>query len=155
MKTILSDQLLEQVISALAKGENFDYSDENTQVHVAPNGVSITYKSSIKRDDKDVKVNRFLSFCEELDDELFIEICESFEAGELEKLQHDLDTDNYEHSIQVFTQRAKEIAASKLEQIINEADIEIKINEKIIKEAQDAIEDLHARLDEAYSKYTL
>ena len=155
MKTILSDQLLKQVISALAKGENFEYSDENTQVHVAPNGVSITYKSSTKRDDKDVKVNRFLAFCENLDDEVFIETCESFKAGELEKLQNDLDTDNYEHSIQVFTQRAQEIAASKLEQFINEADAEIKINEKIIKEAQDVIEDLHARLDEAYSKYSL
>lgn len=155
MKAILSEQLLEQVISALAKGENFDYSDENTQVHVAPNGVCITYKSPTKRDDKDVKVNRFLAFCEELDNEVFIETCESFEAGELEKLQNDLDTDNYENSIHVFTQRAHEIAASKLEQIINEADIEIKINERIIKEAQDAIEDLHARLDEAYSKYTL
>lgn len=155
MKTILSDKLLKQVISALANGENFEYSDENTQVHVAPNGVSITYKSSTKRDDKDVKVNRFLTFCEELDDEVFIETCESFEAGELKKLQDDLDTDNYENSIHVFTQRAHEIAASKLEQIINEADIEIKINEKIIKDAQDAIEDLHVILDEAYSKYTL
>lgn len=155
MKTILSDQLLEQVISALAKGENFEYSDENTQVHVAPNGVSITYKSFSKRDEKDIKVNRFLAFCEDLDDEVFIETCESFEAGELEKLQNDLDTDNYENSIKVFTQRAQEIAASKLEQIINEADAEIKINERIIKEAQDAIEDLHNRLDEAYSKYSL
>lgn len=155
MKGILSDQLLEQVISALANGENFEYADENTQVHVAPNGVSITYKSSTKRDDKDVKVNQFLTFCEELDDEVFIETCESFEAGELEKLQSDLDTDNYERSIQVFTQRGQEIAASKLEQIINEADIEIKINERIIKEAQAAIEDLHSRLDEAYAKYSL
>ena len=38
--------------------------------------------------------------------------------------------------------------------LINSA-IKMKINERIIKEAQEAIEDLHARLDEAYSKYTL
>ena len=155
MKTILSEQLLKQVISALAKGENFEYTDGNTHVHVAPNGVSITYKSTRKRDDKDVKVNRFLDFCERLDDEVFIETCESFKAGELEKLQNDLDTDSYENSIQIFTQRAQEIAASKLEQIITEADTAIKINEQIIQEAQNAIEDLHVRLDEAYTKYSL
>lgn len=151
MKEILSDKMLHEIFKALEKGEQFEYSDANTQISINPNGISIQYKSSVNTRE----IEDFLRYCDQLNDDLFVEVCESFEEAELETLQKELDTDNYKHTIEVFTQRVKEIANSRLTEIINAADAEIKRQEQIITDARQAIEDIHRELDEAHAKYSI
>jgi hypothetical protein len=155
MKEILTDEMLQEIISALQKGETYNYANENTAIQVSPNGISINYKSTPKRINKDAEVTKFLDFCDSIHDDLFVEICESFEDGELDQLQKNLDTDNYRETINIFTARAREIADSRLAEIINEADAEINRQEFIIQNAKDIIKEIHASLDEALAKYSI
>lgn len=151
MREILTDRMLHEIFKALEKGEQYEYSDANTQISINPHGISIQYKSST--DTREVE--DFLRYCDRLDDELFIEVCESFEADELSKLQDQLDTPSYKETISTFTQRVKEIAHSRLTEIINAADAEIKRQEQIMADARQAIEEIHKELDSANAKYNV
>lgn len=151
MKEILSDKMLHELFVALEKGEPFEYSDANTQISTTPNGISIQYKNTV--DTKEIE--QFLKYCDNLDDDLFIEVTETFSEEELIKLQNDLDTENYRNTISVFTARVKEVANNKLAEIINEADSEIKHQEQIISNAHLVIEEIHRELDEANRKYNV
>ena len=151
MKEILSDKMLHELFVALEKGEPFEYSDANTQISITPNGISIQYKNTV--DTKEIE--QFLKYCDNLDDDLFIEVTETFSEEELVKLQNDLDTENYRNTIAVFTSRIKEVANNKLAEIIMEADAEIKRQEQIISNAHLVIEEIHRELDEANKKYNV
>ena len=151
MREILTDKMLHEIFVALQKGEQYEYSDANTQISINPHGISIQYKA----DKSTREIEDYLRYCDSLHDDLFVEVCESFEAHELEKLQDQLDTADYKNTIEVFTQRVKEIAHSRLTEIINEADVEIRHQEQIIKDARQAIEDIHRQLDEAHAKYNV
>ena len=155
MKEIFTEQMLQEIFSALEKGETFNYSDDNTSLSVSPNGLSLQFKSVSKKTVKDKEVAEFLNFCDNLHDDLFTEVCETFENAELDKLQNDLDTDNYRNTIKVFSTRVGEVANNRLTEIINAADAEICRQEKVIKNAQAIIDDIHAELDRAYDKYAI
>ena len=155
MNEIFTEQMLQEIFSALEKGETYGYSDGNTVVEISPNSISIRYNSIPKRTNKDAEVAKFLNFCDNLNDDLFSETCESFTDGELDALQEALDTDNYRTTIEVFTTRVREIANNKLAEIVNEADVEIRHQEEIIRNAQAIIDDIHKTLDEAHAKYTI
>ena len=151
MKEILSDKMLHELFVALEKGEPFEYSDANTQISITPNGISIQYTNTV--DTKEIE--QFLKYCDNLDDDLFIEVTETFSEEELVKLQNDLDTENYRNTISVFTSRIKEVANNKLAEIIMEADAEIKHQEQIISNAHLVIEEIHKELEEANRKYNV
>lgn len=155
MKEIFTEQMLQEIFSALEKGETYGYSDGNTALEISPNSISIRYNSMPKRTNKDAEITKFLNFCDNLDDDLFSETCESFTDGELDALQEALDTDNYRHTIKVFTTRAREIANNRLAELVNDADVEIRHQEEIIRNAQAVIDDIHKTLDEAHAKYTI
>ena len=155
MKEIFTEQMLQEIFSALEKGETYGYSDGNTAVEISPNSISIRYNSMPKRTNKDAEITKFLNFCDNLNDDLFSETCESFTDGELDALQEALDTDNYRNTIKVFTTRAREIANNRLAELVNEADVEIRHQEEIIRNAQAVIDDIHKTLDEAHDKYTI
>lgn len=151
MREILTDKMLHEIFTALEKGEAFEYSDDNTQISINPNGISIQYKSSAR----DVEIEDFLQYCNNIDDDLFIEVCESFPENELEELQKQLDTPKYQKTIKSFKHRVKEVANNKLTEIINASDSELVRLENIIQEAQKAIEAIHKELDEAHAKYSI
>ena len=155
MKEIFTEQMLQEIFSALEKGETYGYSDANTSVEISPNTISIRYNSMPKRTNKDAEITKFLNFCDNLNDDLFSETCESFTDGELDALQEALDTDNYRNTIKVFTTRVKEIANNRLTEIVNDADVEIRHQEEVIRNAQAVIDDIHKTLDEAHAKYTI
>lgn len=150
----LSDKMIHEIFDALSKGESYGYSDGNSSIEVSPYGVKIHYNNRPKQDTRKKEVEEFLVFVDRLDDELFVDICESFSEKELMNLQTALDTDNYKYSIETFVTRAREIAGSKLAEVINDADAEIRHQEEVIRNAQSIIKDIHTTLDEAYSKYT-
>lgn len=151
MKELLSDTLLHEMYEALSKGESFNYADANTMISVSPNGISIQYQTSVDTKQRD----RFIDYCNNLDDDLFVEVCDTFEEGELDNLQKMLDTNKYEVAINTFVNRVKEVASSKLSKVINEADVEIKRQEQIIAQANLAIEEIHKELEEAHKKYSV
>lgn len=153
MKEILTPQMLQEIFSALEKGEAYNYSDANTSVQITPNSLSIKYSSVSDTHDEDVTL--FLNFCDALNDDLFVETCESFEEGELKKLQEDLDTPNYKNTINVFTERVREIANNRLNQIINEAEAEISRRKQVILDCEETIKSLKEEVNEAIKKYSL
>lgn len=155
MKEMFTEKMLQEIFTALENGETYGYSDGNTAVEISPNSISIRYNSMPKRTNKDAEVAKFLNFCDNLNDDLFSETCESFTDGELEALQEALDTDNYRNTIEVFTTRVREIANNRLAEIVNDADVEIRHQEEIIRNAQAVIDDIHKTLDEAHAKYTI
>ena len=151
MKEILTDKMLHEIFTALEKGEAFEYSDDNTQITISPNGISIQYQSN----SSEREVEDFLNYCDNLDDELFIEVCESFEETELNELQHQLDTENYKNTIEVFTGRVKEIANNHLAEITNAANAELQRLEQVIADARNSISEIHKEIDEANAKYSV
>lgn len=155
MKDIFTEQMLQEIFSALEKGETYGYSDGNTAVEISPNSISIRYNSVPKRTNKDAEVTKFLNFCDSLNDDLFVEVCETFSNEELTRLQNNLDTDEYQETIKIFSTRVGEVAHNRLTEICNAADSEIRRQEMIIENAKKAIEDIHKELDEAHAKYAL
>ena len=155
MNEILTDKMLQEIFTALQNGETYGYSDGNMTVEVSPNGISIQYNSVPKVDIKEKEITEFLKFCDSIHEDLFVEVCETFTAGELAQLQNDLDTDNYRNTIKVFSSRIGEVANSRLTEIMNDADAEIRRQEKVIKNAQAIINDIHSELDAAYAKYRI
>lgn len=151
MREILTDQMLHDMFTALERGETYEYQDKNMQISINPQGISIQYQNT--EDTKEVQ--DFLHYCDKLDDDLFIEVCESFNESELDALQKNLDTDNYKETINIFKTRVQEIAQNRLAEIINEADAEIKAQERIIAEAHQIIEAIHKDLEEATKKYNV
>lgn len=155
MKELLSDTLLHEMYEALSKGESFNYADANTMISISPNGISIQYQTKVDTKQDIDKRDKFIDYCNHLDDDLFVEVCNTFEEGELDNLQQMLDTNKYEVAIDTFVNRVKEVASSKLTKVINEADVELKRQEQIITQANLAIEEIHKELEEAHKKYSV
>lgn len=154
MKGILSKDVFEQMFKAISNGEVFTHKDANTEISVGPNGISIQYKSTPVTNSKDKEVNAFFDYCNNLDDDFFVEVCETFAEGELEFLQNQLDTDDYKKTINIFTSRIKEVGNKKLSEIINAYDAEIKMQEHKMESAKKRIAEIHTELDKAIRKYT-
>ena len=162
MFNIFSEKMLTDMFNALQNGEQYNYSDGNTQISINPHGINIQYNSSKnknadKKDDKaikDKKVQEFLTYCDKLDDDFFVEVCDTFSGAEIEKLQEQLDTDDYQKTIDLFTARIKEVGNTKLSELINAYDAEIKLQEHKIESAKKRIAEIHKELDKATRKYT-
>lgn len=157
MNEILTTKMLTEMFNALQKGEQYNYSDGNMQISINPNGIKVQYSSEPKVNKSDVKetaVNKFLAYCDKLDDEFFVEVCDTFTGAEIENLQAQLDTDDYQKTIDTFTTRIKEVGNTRLSEIINAYDAEIKIQEHKIESAKKRIAEIHKELDKATRKYT-
>lgn len=156
MNEILTDKMLHEIFEAISRGESYGYSDGNNSIEVTPNSIRINFKSKPAiPSTKDRDVATFLNFCDSLNDDLFVEVCETFSNEELTRLQNNLDTDNYQETIKIFSTRVGEVAHNRLAEICNAADSEIRRQEMIIENAKKAIEDIHKELDEAHAKYAL
>lgn len=151
MKNILTDEMLKEIFQTLEKGEEFTYEDENITMNIGPTGISIHYTE----DNKDKEIQDFLNYCDKLDDELFVEVCESFEPGELAKLENGLDTKYYKNTITKFTDTVKRIAHEKFEKLIAESNLKLKQQEEIINNAKKRIVEIHNELEIASKKYSV
>lgn len=157
MFDVFSEKMLTEMFNALQKGEQYNYSDGNMHISISPNGIKVQYSSEpkVKKDNtKETAVDKFLTYCDKLDDEFFVEICNTFTGEEMEKLQEQLDTDDYQKTIDIFTSRIKEVGNTKLSEIINAYDAEIKIQEHKIESAKKRIAEIHKDLDRVTRKYT-
>lgn len=188
LSEILTDEMLTDIFKTIKNNETYEYSDGNMQFSISPNGISIQYQSetpkketSVEKDSiKNESIEKFTEFCESIDDKLFMEICDTFEDGELNKLSKNLNSDKYQDTISIFTKRAKEVSNKKLEEITKSAreeverqklviktanntideilkstDEEIKTQYMNIENAESIIKDIYAELDRAQSKYSI
>lgn len=157
MFNVFSEKMLTEMFNALQKGEQYNYSDGNMHISISPNGIKVQYSAEpkVKKDNtKETAVDKFLTYCDKLDDEFFVEVCNTFTGEEMEKLQEQLDTDDYQKTIDLFTSRIKEVGNTKLSEIINAYDAEIKIQEHKIESAKKRIAEIHKELDRVTRKYT-
>lgn len=157
MFNVFSEKMLTEMFNALQKGEKYNYSDDNTQISISPNGIKVQFSSEPKVNKSNVKetaVNNFLAYCDKLDDDFFVEVCDTFTGAEMEKLQEQLDTDDYQKTIDIFTTRVREVGNTKLSELINAYDAEIKIQEHKIEAAKKRIAEIHTELDKVTRKYT-
>ena len=157
MFNVFSEKMLTEMFNALQKGEQYNYSDGNMHISISPNGIKVQYSSEpkVNKDTtKETAVDKFLTYCDKLDDEFFVEVCNTFTGEEMEKLQEQLDTDDYQKTIDLFTSRIKEVGNTKLSEIINAYDAEIKIQEHKIESAKKRIAEIHKDLDRVTRKYT-
>lgn len=156
MFNVFSEKMLTEMFNALQKGEQYNYSDDKMQISVSPNGIKVQYSSEPKVNKDNVKetaVNNFLAYCDKLDDEFFVEVCDTFTGAEIEKLQEQLDTDDYQKTIDTFTTRIKEVGNTRLSEIINAYEAEIKIQERKIESAKNRIAEIQTEWNKATRKY--
>ena len=96
MFDVFSEKMLTEMFNALQKGEQYNYSDGNMHISISPNGIKVQYSSEpkVKKDNtKETAVDKFLTYCDKLDDEFFVEVCNTFTGEEIEKLQELLKSD--------------------------------------------------------------
>ena len=153
MFNVFSEKMLTEMFNALQKGEQYNYSDDKMQISVSPNGIKVQYSSEPKDNVKETAVNNFLAYCDKLDDEFFVEVCDTFTGAEIEKLQEQLDTDDYQKTIDTFTTRIKEVGNTRLSEIINAYEAEIKIQERKIESAKNRIAEIQTEWNKATRKY--
>ena len=67
MNEILTTKMLTEMFNALQKGEQYNYSDDNTQISISPNGIKVQYSSEpkVNKDNtKETAVDKFLTYCD-------------------------------------------------------------------------------------------
>lgn len=134
--------MLRDIITTIKLGKPFKYQDEFITLIINP-------------DPQKKEISEFLKYCENIPDDLFIEICESFEDGELNQLQKQLDTENYKDTIITFKSRAKELAERHLTEITNSLYAEKSRLENIIFDAKYRIDNICKELEQANNKYNV
>jgi hypothetical protein len=144
-------KFLNELIKALEQHKPYNYSDDNTTVKVTPNSVYISYNNYKPVD----KRQEFLDFCDGLDDELFTSVCDSFAPGELKELQHQLDTDNYQNTIDVFADRVKTIAAKIKQEKLAPLYKELEYHQDGLIKTQEMIDSLKATIKSTIKKYSI
>lgn len=134
--------MLRDIITTIKSGKPFKYQDEFITLIINP-------------DPQKKEISEFLKYCENIPDDLFIEVCESFEDGELNQLQKQLDTENYKDTIITFKSRAKELAERHLTKITNSLYAEKSRLENIIFDAKYRIDNICKELEQANNKYNV
>lgn len=144
-------KFLNELIEALEQHKPYNYSDDNTTVKVTPNSVYISYNNYKPVD----KRQEFLDFCDNLDDELFTTVCDSFAPGELKELQSQLDSDNYQNTIDIFTDRVKTISAKIKQEKLAPLYKELAHHQDVLYKTQEIVDALKAEIKSIIKKYSI
>lgn len=118
LEGIMSNEDFQELVKANEKGEDykFDKNGLNIEIVNSKNGFKYIIEYSQPTQDE---VDAFTDYCESLDDELFVGICEFIGKDGLTKIQDCLDSDNIESvrsAVQYFKNNAKDYVNSKIEE---------------------------------------
>ena len=101
---------------ALEQNKNYRFNKNglNLEFKTTKNGFEthMTYKEPTQQE-----VDEFTRYCENMDDELFVNICEFIGKDGLNKIQDCLDSNNIESvrsAVQFFRNNAKDYVSSKI-----------------------------------------
>lgn len=113
LKDVMSN---EEFLMALEHNKNYRFNKNglNLELKTTKNGFEthITYEEPIQQE-----VDEFTRYCENMDDELFVNICEFIGKDGLNKIQDCLDSNNIESvrsAVQFFRNNAKDYVSSKI-----------------------------------------
>lgn len=133
------DKILNELIASLLTNGVAEFSQDGLNIKTSyDNGclkMQASFVSPEKDDTEEIEALRtsFQEYVKSLSDELFIEVAESFEDGELMKVQHLLDANDLasvQNAVAIFMSHLKKIAAEKVQAL----NTDIKDAEKELEE---------------------
>ena len=115
LEDVMSNEELQEFLMALEQNKNYRFNKNglNLEFKTTKNGFEthMTYKEPTQQE-----VDEFTRYCENMDDELFVNICEFIGKDGLNKIQDCLDSENIESvrsAISYFKAHAREFIADK------------------------------------------
>ena len=116
LKDVMSNEEFQEFLIALEQNKNYRFNKNglNLEFKTTKNGFEthMTYKEPTQKE-----VDEFTRYCENIDDELFVNICEFIGKDGLNKIQDCLDSNNIESvrsAVQFFRNNAKDYVSSKI-----------------------------------------
>ena len=116
LEDVMSNEELQEFLMALEQNKNYRFNKNglNLEFKTTKNGFEthMTYKEPTQQE-----VDEFTRYCENMDDELFVNICEFIGKDGLNKIQDCLDSNNIESvrsAVQVCRNNAKDYVSSKI-----------------------------------------
>lgn len=116
LEDVMSNEEFQEFLMALEQNKNYRFNKNglNLEVKTTKNGFEthITYEEPTQQE-----VDEFTRYCENMDDELFVNICEFIGKDGLNKIQDCLDSNNIESvrsAVQFFRNNAKDYVSSKI-----------------------------------------
>lgn len=124
LEDVMSNEELQEFLRALEQNKNYRFNKNglNLEFKTTKNGFEthMTYKEPTQKE-----VDEFTRYCENMDDELFVNICEFIGKDGLNKIQDCLDSNNIESvrsAIAYFKNNAKDFINTKLEYLKKQLD---------------------------------
>lgn len=160
LETLLNQDEFKNLVDAINKNQKYYLSNDGLIVKAESTDNSLFLLISYDRQKEknclaNEEIDNFQKYLESLDDDLFIDVCESFDKEELKTLQETLDTPNYRNTISTFKNRTSEIAKNKFSEIVAKCDSALTEQESIIKESRNKIKQIHSLLENAELKYNV
>lgn len=116
LKDVMSNEEFQEFLIALEQNKNYRFNKNglNLEFKTTKNGFEthMTYKEPTQKE-----IDEFTRYCENIDDELFVNICEFIGKDGLNKIQDCLDSNNIESvrsAVQFFRNNAKDYVSSKI-----------------------------------------
>ena len=124
LEDVMSNEELQEFLMALEQNKNYRFNKNglNLEFKTTKNGFEthMTYKEPTQQE-----VDEFTRYCENMDDELFVNICEFIGKDGLNQIQDCLDSNNIESvrsAVAYFKNNAKDFINTKLEYLKNQLD---------------------------------
>ena len=130
------DNILNSLVAKLFADGAAEFSQDGLNIKTTYDNGCLSISASFvspKEDEAKKLVDNFENYINSLNDEFFLEVAESFENGQLKKVQDMLDSKQPEiikNGINIFMTRLKEVAAGK----VNDINKDIEKAEKELSE---------------------
>lgn len=130
------DNVLNTLVAKLLAEGAAEFSQDGLNIKTTYDNGCLSISASFvspKEDEAKKLVDNFENYINSLNDEFFLEVAESFENGQLKKVQDMLDSKQPEiikNGINIFMNRLKEVAAGK----VNDINKDIEKAEKELSE---------------------
>lgn len=101
LETILNDDQFRELVKAINENREYNYEKDGLTIKAKSSDNSLSLSIAYDEDKKEntlakKEVAKFQEFLNTLDDELFIEVCDSLGQREIEKIQECLNSDKLE-----------------------------------------------------------
>lgn len=127
LETILNDDQFRELVKAINENREYNYEKDGLTIKAKSNDNSLSLSIAYSEDKKESnlakqEVVKFQEFLNKLDDDLFIEVCDSLGQREIEKIQECLNSDKLETvraAILNFRSTLNKIADNKIAYLKN------------------------------------
>ena len=113
LQEIMSDEEFQELLIAVEHNKDYSFHKNGLDLDISNASIEMRYTEPVK-----ALVSKFTDYCESLDDEIFVGICEFIGKDGLNRIQDCLDSDNIESvrgAIQYFKNNAKDFILDKID----------------------------------------